>query len=94
MFFIVTRGPRTRSSFTREAMVRGYHIYNSIWEAYIGKELLSAGSRKCKRLNHRRRHCLRKWATWIWETRFAFEIIKEIVTHLRLVFSTELVLKI
>ena len=26
-------------SFTREAMVRGYHIYNSIWEAYIGEEL-------------------------------------------------------
>ena len=23
-------------SFTREAMVRGYHIHNSIWEAYIG----------------------------------------------------------
>ena len=21
-------------------MVRGYHIYNSIWEAYIGEELL------------------------------------------------------
>ena len=29
-----------RSSFIREAMVRGYHIYNSIWEAYIGEELL------------------------------------------------------
>ena len=28
-----------RSSFTREAMVSGYHIYNSIWEAYIGEEL-------------------------------------------------------
>ena len=27
------------TSFTREAMVRGYHIYNSIWEAYIGEEL-------------------------------------------------------
>ena len=26
-------------SFIREVMVRGYHIYNSIWEAYIGKEL-------------------------------------------------------
>ena len=30
----------THSSFTREAMVRGYHVYNSIWEAYIGEELL------------------------------------------------------
>ena len=29
-----------RSSFTRVAMVRGYHVYNSIWEAYIGEELL------------------------------------------------------
>ena len=29
------------SSFTREGMVRGYHVYNSIWEeAYIGEELL------------------------------------------------------
>ena len=27
------------TSFTREAMVRDYHIYNSIWEAYIGEEL-------------------------------------------------------
>ena len=27
------------NSFTREAMVRGYHVYNSIWEAYIGEEL-------------------------------------------------------
>ena len=27
------------TSFTREATVRGYHIYNSIWEAYIGEEL-------------------------------------------------------
>ena len=26
-------------SFSREAMVRGYHIYNSIWEAYVGEEL-------------------------------------------------------
>ena len=25
--------------FTREAMVRGYHIYNSIWEVYISEEL-------------------------------------------------------
>ena len=24
-----------RSSFIREAMVTGYHIYNSIWMAYI-----------------------------------------------------------
>ena len=23
-------------SFTREVMVTGYHIYNSIWEEYIG----------------------------------------------------------
>ena len=28
------------TSFTREAMVRGYHIYNSMWEAYVGEELL------------------------------------------------------
>ena len=26
-------------SFTKEVMVRGYYIYNSIWEAYIGEEL-------------------------------------------------------
>ena len=26
-------------SFTCPAMVRGYHIYNAIWEAYIGEEL-------------------------------------------------------
>ena len=32
-------GPAERSSFTRPAMVRGYHIYNAIWEAYVGEEL-------------------------------------------------------
>ena len=32
-------GSAERSSFTRPAMVRGYHIYNAIWEAYIGEEL-------------------------------------------------------
>ena len=32
-------GGSSSGCFTREVMVRGYHIYNSIWEAYIGEEL-------------------------------------------------------
>ena len=32
-------GPADRSSFTRPAMMRGYHDYYAIREAYIGEEL-------------------------------------------------------
>ena len=67
-----------RSSFTRVAMVRGYHIYNSIWEAYIGEELL------CQR-DEENRHDLYAVAVLKSTT---------VVGHLRLVLSTRLVLKI
>ena len=36
----MTDGPVEHSFFTRPAMVRGYHVFNPIWKADIGKEQL------------------------------------------------------
>ena len=66
------------SSFSRVAMVRGYHIYNSIWEAYIGEELL------CQ-WDEENRHD--PYAVAVLKSAI-------VVGHLRLVMSTRLVLKI
>ena len=95
-----------RSSFTREAMVRSNHIYiwevyigeellcqrdeENRHNPYVVAVLKSATvvghlARKISTL------CLLFIRRTTWETGFMFEIIEEIVTHLHLVFSTELV---